>query len=86
MGVVSEWMETAREHHDQLAFSVKGRGSSVDIATRLLAGQPRNQGVISGRGNRYYFIQSIQTGSEAHGASCAVDIGGSFQGVKTAEA
>jgi hypothetical protein len=56
----------------------------VNIATRLLAGQPRNCGSISVR-DKIGFCSKIETGSGAHPASYSMGCfppGWSEQGVK----
>jgi hypothetical protein len=48
----------------------ESQDSSVSIVTSLQAKQPRNHGLIPGKGT--YFLQSVQTGCVAHTASCSV--------------
>ena len=54
--------------------------SSVSIVTRLRAGQLSSRGSIPGRGNTLHFLQTVQTGSGAHPATCLM--GGSSSRVK----
>lgn len=49
----------------------ESRDSSVSIVTSLQAKQPRNHGLIPGKGT-YYFLLSVQNGLKAHAASCSV--------------
>jgi hypothetical protein len=53
--------------------------SSVSMATKLCAGRPRNQSLISARCKRYSFLHSVQTSSGASLVSCSI---GHIPGVK----
>jgi hypothetical protein len=54
-------------------------GSSVSIVSDY---KMYDQGSIPGRGKGFSSSLCVQTGSEAHPASCPVGIGGPFSGVK----
>jgi hypothetical protein len=54
----------------------------VIIAPGVQAGRPGDRGSIIDRGKHFSSSLCVQTGSEAHPASCTMGTGGSFPGVK----
>jgi hypothetical protein len=56
--------------------------SAVFIGSKLRAKRPRNFYSIYRKGNRFYFLQSVELGSGIGRASSSVDTGALFPGVK----
>jgi hypothetical protein len=69
-----------------LLSTVKRRGSSVDIVTKLQAGRPRNRGLIAGRDRRFVFSPKSPDKLVARLASYSVVNGRSSTGDKAATA
>jgi hypothetical protein len=70
-GWVLQWKCQSQSHYAVCSLAV--------IATRLWAGWPRNQGLISGRGSNFSPLPSVQTtDSGSHPASCPVGTRGCF--------
>jgi hypothetical protein len=77
--LVGKWLTHCYSLWYLSIFSVRSRGSSVSIVSDYI---PGDRGFDPRQGQMIFPVACVQTGSDAHPASCTVDTWGPFLGAK----